>query len=73
MDWDGIPGGLLALENVGSKFIAFIQQQIQSVFQSTITHLVQQISEQVAGIPWLQSPSTSSRRDEQAHLGMGGH
>ena len=27
----------------------------------------------MAGIPWLQSPSTSSKGDEQVHLGMGGH
>ena len=35
--------------------------------------MVQQISKQVAGIPQLRSPSTSSRGDERAHLGMGGH
>ena len=61
MDRDGIPGGLPMPENLGSKITTFIQQQIQSIFQSIIPHMVQQISKQVAGIPRLRSPSTSSR------------
>ena len=73
MDWDGILGGLPTPESVSSEFTAFIRHQIQSIFQSTIWHLVQQISEYVVGIPRLRLPSTSSKGDEQAHLGMEGH
>ena len=53
MDRDGILGGLQAPENVDSEFTAFSEQKIQSVFQSAILYLVQQILEQVARIPRL--------------------
>lgn len=70
---DGVSRGLPVPETVGSEFTSFIQQQIQSVFQSAIPHLVQQISEQVAAIPRQRSPLTSIRGDERAYSRTGGH
>ena len=34
-------GGPLGIEGSGSEWAAFIQQQIQSVFQAAVPHMVQ--------------------------------
>ena len=54
----GRPPGI---EGSGSKWAAFIQQQIQSVFQAIVSHMVQQISELAAVRPLPASPSVAMR------------
>ena len=51
-------------EGAGPDLAAFIQQQIQHVFQATIPHIVQQISDRVM-LPQPPSPSEVSRLDTQ--------
>ena len=41
---------LPALKGLGLEWATFIQQQVQSVFQATIPHMVQQISERAAAL-----------------------
>ena len=49
-------GGPPGIEGSGSEWAAFIQQQIQSVFQAAVLHMVQQISELAAVRPLPASP-----------------
>lgn len=52
-------GNRVVPEEVGSELVEFIQRQIQTVFQSAIPHLVQQISERATALPAQISPSTA--------------
>ena len=54
-------GGPPGIEGSGSEWTAFIQQQIQSVFQAAVPHMVQQISELAAVRPLPTSPSVAMR------------
>ena len=45
----------LILERMEFEWIAFIQQQVQNVFQATILRIVQQISERALVLPLLAS------------------
>ena len=54
-------GGPSGIEGLGSEWAAFIQQQIQSVFQAAVPHMVQQISELATICPLLTSPSMAMR------------
>ena len=53
----GPPG----IEGSGSEWAAFIQQQIQSVFQAAVPHMVQQISELAVVRPLPASPSVATQ------------
>ena len=53
-------GGPLGIEGSRSERAAFIQQQIQSVFQAVVPYMVQQISELAAVRPLPASPSVAT-------------
>lgn len=57
--------GSQALEGAGSEATAFIQQQVQAIFQAALPHLIRQISEKVAVLPLLGSPSTAARTSDR--------
>ena len=54
-------GGPPGIEDSGSEWAAFIQQQIQSVFQAAILHMVQQILKLAAVRPLPTLPSVAMR------------
>ena len=56
---------LPALEGLGLEWTTFIQQQVQSVFQAAIPHIVQQISERTAVLQ--VSPLASIRVQGPSH------
>lgn len=64
------PGSIAAPEGVGSEWAAFIQQQVQTVMQAAIPHLVQQITGQVQVGPPRVSPPLSSREADRMHRGL---
>lgn len=58
-----VGGGSRVPAEIGSEWIEFIQQQIQSMFQSALPHMVQQISERAMAPQ--ASPSTTTHNIEQ--------
>lgn len=58
-------------EGIGSEWAAFIQQQIQLVFQAAIPHIVQQISDRALVPPSPVSPSAAVQRIDRASHGTG--
>lgn len=58
-------------EGMGSEWVAFIQQQVQNVFQAAIPHIVQQISERALVLPSPASPSAAVQPVDRAPHGTG--
>jgi len=59
----------LVLEGIGVEWTAFIQQQIQTMFQASISHMVQQISKRIGAMPQHASSFASARVNNRAYRG----
>lgn len=60
-------GGFPGMEGLGAELAEFIQQQVQSVLQTAIPHIVQQISERAVVPPATASPLDTGRTTEMGN------
>lgn len=65
-------GGFPGMEGLGSELAEFIQQQVQSVLQTAIPHIVQQISERAMVPPVIASLLDTGRTAEMGHRRLAG-
>lgn len=75
MDRSGVDGegtGFAGPEGAGSDLTAFIQQQIQNVFQAAVPHIVQQISDRTSMVSQQPALSEANRLDNQVRRNVQG-